>query len=84
MTQIVKHNALPINAIILSNAGKMIEIIKNTTTIRMRIAIFMMPRKYIERPTSPELSETVCWCSPKITSMVDTNSGPAAKLIPRI
>src|SRR4051812_29403224 len=72
VTQMVKHNALPMNAMILSNAGKTMDIHQKTTTIKMRIAIFITPRKYIDRPTRPELSETVCWCKPKRTSMVDT------------
>jgi len=60
------------NAMILSKAGKMIEIHRNTITMRMRMAIFITPRKYMERPTRPGLSATVCWCKPRRTSTVDT------------
>ena len=70
MTQIWKHKALPIKAIMLSKAGKTIEMTRKQKMVKARMAIFMTPRKYMERPTSPELSATVVVCRPKRTSSV--------------
>lgn len=45
VTQMVKQSALPMKAMILSNAGKTIEMAKNIRIVTMRTAIFAMPRK---------------------------------------
>lgn len=45
VTQMVKQSALPIKAMILSKAGKTIEMAKNIRIVTMRTAIFAMPRK---------------------------------------
>jgi hypothetical protein len=45
MTQIVKQRALPINAIMLSNAGKRMEMTRNDSTTKTRMATLRAPRK---------------------------------------
>jgi len=66
----VKHRALPIKAMITSNAGKRIEMTRKHSTVMIRMATFMPVRKYAERPPSPGLSDAVCWWSPNTTSAV--------------
>ena len=70
MTQIWKHKALPIKAMMLSKAGKTMDITRKQKTVSARMAIFMTPRKYMERPTRPEVSATVVVCRPNRTSSV--------------
>lgn len=45
VTQMVKQSALPMKAIMLSNAGKAMEMAKKIKIVTMRTAIFVMPRK---------------------------------------
>lgn len=45
VTQMVKQSAEPMNAMMLSNAGKTIEMAKNIRIVTMRTAIFAMPLK---------------------------------------
>lgn len=72
MIQIVKHKALPINAIMLSKAGKMMAMITNMTITAMRIMTLSMPRVQEERPTRDSLSDTARESSPEKTSIVET------------
>lgn len=45
VTQMVKHRALPMNAMMLSNAGKRIEMARKTSTAATRMATLATPRK---------------------------------------
>lgn len=45
VTHMVKQSAEPMNAMMLSNAGKTIEMAKNIKIVTMRTAIFAMPLK---------------------------------------
>lgn len=78
MTHIVKHNELPMNAIMLSKAGKMIAMITNMIKVMMRMLIFRTPRNVLERPVRWGVGGTVGEevLRPRRTSMVDIIGRP--------
>lgn len=43
VTQMVKQRAEPMNAMMLSKAGKAMDMAKNIKIVAMRMAIFVMP-----------------------------------------
>jgi hypothetical protein len=56
ITQTVKHRADPINAIMLSNAGKKIAVTTNTTMVRIREVTFNSPRAKLDVATVDSFS----------------------------
>lgn len=67
----VKHKLLPMNAMMLSNAGKRTEIATNSTGKSTRIASLRMPRAEDERPVRAWTSATV-WLRPNHNSISPT------------
>lgn len=72
MTQIIKHKQEPINAMMLSNAGKTIANKTKETITTTRIAIFWMPRPNFEHPTRASSLGTVHTSRPVSASRVAT------------
>lgn len=68
----VKHNDDPMNAMMLSNAGKIMAMTTNTIMTKIRMAILRMPRVYAESPVSTGDSEMAWGPTPNISSSVET------------
>lgn len=72
ITQIMKHKHEPINAMMLSKAGKIIEIMTKMIIIVMRTTIFRIPRPKLEHPINVSLSGTTRASRPISASIVAT------------
>lgn len=68
--QIVKHNAEPMNAIILSNAGNTMARATNTIMTATRVVTFSRPLVWLERPLREGLLGTARESRPVKTSIV--------------
>jgi len=70
VTQMVKHNALPIKAMMESKPGKRMAMTKKMKSVTILIRTLRKPLVVLERPTRADSSETTCCRSPNSTSRV--------------